>query len=217
MKNKFLLVFYSFIILFSENVFSDPFGASNAALYKQMVVLVENTRQQLEEMRNNLSVAENMRDMQRSEFIQELTEVGDSFGKMFSDIRAMEREIADWKDDPYGTNQIEADIDRLRRLSQDASNQDSIAAGETYALMLQSLSRMRWLGEAQAQNEKKLSEGVSEKDSNKIQTGALVSMNRVLLDQEMSRKQREVISNEIFLNTLENVSYGGMGLMGGGN
>lgn len=212
MKNK--AIFLALLML-SGTATADLTGAGDAAAYKQLVILVENTRQQLEELRKNLSVAENMRDMQRNELVQELTTAGEAFGQMFNDLRAMERELEAWKDDPYGTNQIENDITRLSSNLAIADGREGFDQGASYASILRSLNQLKWLGKVQAENEKKVAEGISEKDSEKLGNSALVSINRLLLEQEMARQRQDVISQEIFMGTLKNVNYGQMGLMGG--
>src|SRR5690554_3729942 len=116
----------------------DPFSGSASAA--QLAELVRQAKVQLEEMRKQLSVMENLKEMQQSGLIKELTATGDSMGQMFSDIRVMERQIEDWKDDPAGTRQIENDLTRLERTYNSAEGGSSLDKGATYSAMLSSLN-----------------------------------------------------------------------------
>lgn len=189
----------------------DPIsGSANAA---QLAELVRQARVQLEEMRKQLSVMENLKEMQQSGLIKELTATGDSMGQMFSDIRAMERQIEDWKDDPAGTRQIENDLVRLERSYKNAEGGSTIDKGATYSSMLSSLNRMKWLGKAQADNERKMAGGLNERELMELcgESGAISA--RLLMQQEAERKQKEVIGTEIFSQSMRNVNYGNLGLV----
>lgn len=190
---------------------SDPLSGSASAA--QLAELVRQAKVQLEEMRKQLSVMENLKEMQQSGLIKELTATGDSMGQMFSDIRAMERQIEDWKDDPAGTRQIENDLNRLERTYNSAEGGSAIDKGATYSGMLSSLNRMKWLGHAQAKREEQMLGGISTDDSQKITADNTTSMNRLELEREMARQRREVIGTDIVIQTMQNVNYGNLGMM----
>jgi|SRR5690554_431772 len=199
------------LLVVSAGALADPFSSSAQAA--QLAELVRQAKIQLEEVRKQLSVMENMKELQQMDAVRELTETGDALGQMFGDIRAMEREVEDWRDDPAGTRQIENDIDRLTRSFEGAEGERALDKGQTYSGMMSSLSRMKWLGKAQAENEKKLAAGSTKKEDEKMAASAALSTNRILLEQEMARQRREVIGTEVFMETMKNVDYGNMGLL----
>lgn len=190
---------------------ADP--ASGAAQAAQLAELVRQAKEQLVEVRKQLSVMENLKEMEQMKMIKELTETGDALGQMFSDMRSMENTIADWQADPAGTRQIENDIDRLTRSYEDAQNERGINQGAAYADMLSGLSRMKWLGKAQAKNLETMAGGISPTDAATIcaDTNAIIA--DVLLETEKARRRREVIGTEIFMDAMNNVDYGNMGLL----
>lgn len=205
---SFLLVL---TLVFAQSSYSDP--VSGSAQAAQLAELVRQTKIQLEEMQKQLSVMENLKEIQQGELVPYLSGTGDSFGQMFGDIRSIERGVDGWVEDPAGTRQIENDLMRLERTYNQTGDMRAVDEGATYASMMSSLSRLKWLGKAQSDNEKKMAEGMSKKDIEDIAAEAAITTNRILLEQEMARQRREVIGNEIFMKSLDNLNYGQMGLM----
>lgn len=196
-------------ICFSAITNSDPMSGSASAAY--LAQLVKDAKQQIESLRQQLSVVEQMNELQQMEVIKELTETGDSLGGMFADIGRIERELNRWKDDPAGTRQIEYDIDRLQRNLSAADDRQGLDQGASYAASMSSLSRLKWLGKAQARNEQEMADGTSKKKLESMASNAELSANRVALEQEMARQRREIIATEIFSSTIGSVDYGSLG------
>lgn len=207
MKTRILTAALAFI--FSTISLADPMSGSASAAY--LAQLVKDAKEQIESLHKQLSVVEQMNELQQMEVIKELTETGDSLGQMFSDIGRIERELNQWRDDPAGTKQIEHDIERMQRNIRNAEDGRGLDRGASYSASMSSLSRLKWLGKAQAKNEENIAEGTSKKKLESMSANADLSMNRILLEQEMARQRREIIATEIFSDTIGSVNYGSLG------
>jgi len=200
------------IAVFSFKAVADPFSGSATAAH--MAELVRQAKLQIEEARKQLSVLENLREMQQMKEVAYLSGTGESLGSMFSDARSIGREVGDWREDAFGTNQIVNDYERMQRQAQNADGMGGIDRGSTYASMLTSLNRLKWLGKAQEDMEKKLAEGnVSDLDREAMATEALITMNALFLEREAARQRQQAIDTEIFMDSMDGLNYGNMGLM----
>lgn len=200
------------IAVFSFKTIADPISGSASAA--KLAELVRQAKEQLEETRKQLSVLENLREIQQQKEVAYLSGTGESLGSMFSDARSIGRGVDDWRDDAFGTNQIVNDYERMQRQAQNADGMGGIDRGSTYASMLTGLNRLKWLGKAQEDMEKKLAEGsVSDLDREAMATEAAISMNALLLEREAARQRQQAIDTEIFMDSMDGLNYGNMGLM----
>jgi DNA-binding protein H-NS len=203
-----------FLILgFSGVLRADVTGASEAAIYSQLVTLVEQTKTQLEEMRKTYNVTEQMKDMQQNELVRDLSEAGTAFNGMFNDIQSIQGNLEDWRADPAGIATITRDIDRLEAQIERADGQEGLDKGQSYSQLLRSLKTIKWLGEAQADAERRMAEGTSEKDEAEIAASAMLSANKILIEQEKRKAREDAISHEIVSDMIKGVNYNGLGLM----
>src|SRR5690554_3892147 len=207
-KIRFLMIL---IAVFSFKAAADPFSGSAQAA--QMAELVRQAKLQIEEVRKQLSVLENLKEMQQMKEVAYLSGTGESLGSMFSDARSIGREVDDWREDAFGANQIANDYERMQRQAQNADGMGGIDRGSTYASMLTSLNRLKWLGKAQEEMEKKVAEAMSDTDREAMAAEALVTMNALLLEREAARQRQQAIDTEIFMDSMDGLNYGNMGLM----
>lgn len=204
-----LLLFFCF----SNVLQADVTGTGEAAIYTQLVTLVEQTRTQLEEMRKTYNVTEQMKDMKQNELVRDLTDAGSAFNGMFNDIQSIQGNLEDWRADPAGIATIKRDIDRLESQIERADGQQGLDKGQSYSQLLRSLKTIKWLGEAQADAELRMAEGTSEKDEAEIAASAMLSANKILIEQEKRKAREDAISHEIVSDVIKSVNYGGLGLM----
>lgn len=203
-----------FLILgFSSVLRADVTGTGEAAIYTQLVTLVEQTKTQLEEMRKTYNVTEQMKNMQQNELVRDLSDAGTAFNGMFNDIQSIQGNLEDWRADPAGIATIERDIDRLESQIERAGGQQGLDKGQSYSQLLRSLKTIKWLGEAQADAERRMSEGTSEKDEAEIAASAMLSANKILIEQEKRKAREDAISHEIVSDMIKGVNYNGLGLM----
>jgi len=199
----FLFLFFSFSVVAQ----ADPTGAGEAAIYAQLVTLVNETKTQIEEMRKTYNVTEQMKDMQQQGFVKELTDAGSAFNGMFNDINSIQGELSDWRNDPAGIETIKRDIERIETRMEYASSKEGLDKGQSYSQILRSLKNIKWLGEIQAAQEEKISGGTSDKDNEEISTSALISANKILIEQEKRKARQDTISTDVYNDMLQGVDY----------
>ena len=199
--------------IFAHAARADVTGASEAAIYSQLVALVEQTKTQLEEMRKTYNVTEQMKDLQQNELVRDLSDAGIAFNGMFDDIQSIQGNLEDWRADPAGIATIKRDIDRLESQIERVGGQQGLDKGQSYSQLLRSLKTIKWLGEAQADSERRMAEGTSEKDEAEIAASAMLSANKILIGQEKRKAREDAISHEIVSDVIKSVNYSGLGLM----
>ena len=58
-----------------------------------------------------------------------------------------------------------------------------------------------------------MAEGTSEKDEAEIAASAMLSANKILIEQEKRKAREDAISHEIVSDMIKGVNYNGLGLM----
>lgn len=206
----------NFVFVFSAitsfNSYADVTGAGEAALYSQMVQMVATVKEELVTLKETLSIQEQLKDFEQLKEVRELSKAGSEFGKMFNDIGTIGNTLDDWSNDPFGTNEIQAEVERLEYMLERADSADGINKGKIYARMLRDLKNIQFLGTVNRENSKKLATGMNDNDAKKMSAESSLIMATIIEQQEMRNVAERNHSIDATQRLFGSTNYGALAI-----
>lgn len=206
MKRIFLL-----LSLISTNAMADMTGTGDAALYAQMVQAVAVMKEQLVEMRKTYSLTENLKEMEQLKEIKEISKFGKGLMKMASDGRDIVDELNAWKDDPFGSKDVEKELIYLDEALAEADGKSGFDKMTAYGRVLKNLQYLNIVGQGLAETKQEMAEGVSEADANRITANNTLIMAELLRRESSDEEMKQATNIMVFDSAMRQSSYSGIG------
>ena len=198
------------LLLVAQSTVADPTGATDTAILQQLVALLKSANEQVQEFRKQVSISENMQEMEQLKAVKRLADDGRAMKEMINEGQKLNGQLEDLRLSPLGSSQTERDIASLKNQIKDAKGMDDINKAKAYSRMLADLDRLRFLGKAQSESVKKIANGTNEADNTAVAATSTMIMSDLLLQNEEREQRKRVQEVKALTDTLRNMNYSGM-------
>lgn len=177
------------LFLFPLNVHADMTGAGDAAIVKQLVVIVEKANQQIKQLKEMIDISERLEEMEEAKTVKKVTDQGNEIAHLLDELENTVELVGDIKNDPGGLKDLERTISYLEQDLEIADSRQGLEKAKAYARLISDLKRLGFIQKATRTTMEQLASGTNEEDNQRINATNSTIMTDILV----KREQRESI------------------------
>lgn len=177
------------LTLFSLNAHADLTGAGDAAIVKQLVVIVEKANQQIKQLKEMTDISERLEEMEAAKTVKKVTDQGNDIARLLSELENTVELVGDISNDPGGLQDLERTISYLEQDLESADSRQGLEKAKAYARLISDLKRLGFIQKATQTTMEQLASGTNEEDNQRINATNSTIMTDILV----KREQRDSI------------------------
>lgn len=189
---------------------ADMFGATDSVMIARMTAMLKSLNEQLKEVKKQVNLAQQLRDLESVKQVREISEGGDQLAEMFGEALDTVDLTEDIRDEPErGFQQTQNELNSYIQAAERAGDQEGIGRAYRMSRVLGRLDRLSVLGQAQEQVAAESAKGLSEVDATRSTSTSTAIMTQLVIRQEQ-RIEREKLQVEIANQAFDDLNQGMM-------
>ena len=197
--------------LATSSVRADMTGAGDAAILQELVAQSQTMLKQLHAVKDTLDVSRQLAEMEQLKTIREVSNEGNQLRSLIGNAQEGYSLVTSTSEDPFGLKSTQSEIDYIQASLETArSSQSSLQSARSYANILSDLKRLKFLGQANAESIKKISEGTDDIQNKAITASNTSIMAQLMIEDERRKAAARASDSETFIDMLHGVNYQSM-------
>ncbi|MCG8313816.1 MAG: hypothetical protein MI976_11415 [Pseudomonadales bacterium] len=182
------LIIIACLLVASFNAKSDMTGAGDVAIVEQLIVIVEQTNQQIKQFQEMTDISKRLEEMESIKTVKKVTDQGEQIGHLIAELEETVSLVGDLQKDPGGLKDIERTIMYLEQDLNRADSKQGLEKAKAYSRLISDLKRLGFIQKANAMAMEQLAAGTNEEQNQQISTTNSTIMTDILVRREEREK-----------------------------